>query len=229
MADFQYNQTTEQDAMLEMVEYWADKVTATGQSIGLNRESAYRQLVQAMRNVLQAVPLNAVKELTSTPGTLTPTNDGNYTDVEVPEDLLTFLNLKLADWQRPVHQTIDPRSDQHRLQYNTKTSGDTYNPVVSNVAEASATNGQVYRCWPQDGAPSVDTFNYLPETAPEEVPNDLRDPIITQAAAYVLVSDKEGGVETMFAITDRLIQGIRRGEKVMVQEAFRQVREQEGS
>jgi hypothetical protein len=227
MATFDYTQTQSQDDMIDLVEFWADKVTATNQTIGLNRDATYRQMVQAMRHVLQRVPLNAVKELTGDGSGQSATNNSSYTEIVVPEDLLTFLNLKLSEWDRPVHETIDPRSNQHRLQYNSVTSGDRRNPVVANVAQASAANGQVYRCWPQDSTPTIDEFNYLPETAPEEVPDGIKDPIITQSAAYVLTSQKEGGVETMFNVTTLLINNIRRGEKMMVQEAMRQVQQEE--
>lgn len=229
MATFNYDSSDQdQSDLLDLVEFWADRVTATNQTIGLNRESTYDQAVQAMRHVLQRVPLEAVKELTADGSGETVTNNGTYTDVEVPEDLITFLNLKLSEWDRPVHETIDPKSNQHRLQYNPKTSGDKRNPVVVDVADAGATNGHVYRCWPQDSTPTVETFSYLPETAPEAVPDNLKSPIITQTAGYALVSQKEGGVETMFNVTTLLINNIRRGKKMMVQEAVQQVQQNEG-
>ena len=227
MATFTYSQASDQDEMIDMVEYWADKVTAAGQSIGITRPSVYKQLVQSMRLVLQAVPFDAVMETPADGSGQTASNDGNYTDVVAPGDLLKFLALRFTDWNRPVHEWVDPRSETAGLQYNSYATGDAQNPVVTRVPDSSAAHGTVFRAWPQDSVPTAKTFEYVPEMAPEKAPDDLQDIIIVQAAGYALVSDNEAGAETAFAIATELIRMIDRGKTPMVQEALQQVRQQQ--
>lgn len=227
MATFSYTDTTAQNDLIDEVEGWADKVTATGQSIGIQRESAYTYLQRAMRNIFQRVPREALDEASADGSGQTATNTGSHTEVELPEDFLIFLNLKLSEWQRRVYETIDPRSDQHRLQYNTHTQADPYNPVIAKVADPTAANGHALLCYPQDATPTLETFAYVPETAPENVPSTLTGPIVIQAAAYVLTSDKEQGIETLMAVADRLVGQIQRGQAPMIQQAFEEVRQQQ--
>lgn len=227
MATFDYTNTQAQDDLIDLVEYWADKVTPTSQSVGINRDSAYRQLVQAMRNVLQRVPRAALDEASADGSSQTATNAGSATEVELPDDFLVFLSVKLSDWERAVYETIDPRSDEHRLQYNTHTQADGYNPTVAKVADPTSSNGHKLLCYPQDSAPTVSLFAYVPETAPENVPSTLVDPIVLQATGYVLAANKEGGAETAMTMATQLVRQIERGQSPMVQQAFEEVRQQQ--
>lgn len=231
MATFDYTETAAQNALIDQVEGWADKVTATNQSIGINRTATYEVYLQdAMRQVLQAVPHDAVKEASADGSSQAATNPGSeYTRVPEPADLLIFMNLELAEWDRPVLETVDPRSDQHRLQYNSFTQADARNPIVVSMADAAAASGKELRCFPQDSTPTLSGFNYIPETAPENVPDALQPAMRAMAASFVLVADKEEGSELMWSVAQRLIQGIRRGQKMMIQQAFEEVRQsQEG-
>lgn len=227
MATFDYTNTQAQDDLIDLVEYWADKVTPTSQSVGINRDSAYRQLVQAMRNVLQRAPRAALDEASADGSSQSATNNGTRTEVELPDDFLVFMNLELSEWERAVYETVDPRSDEHRLQYNTHTQADAYNPTIAKVADPSATNGHVLYCYPQDSTPTVSRFAYVPETAPENVPSTLEDPIVLQATGYVLAANKEGGAETALTMATQLIRQIERGQSPMVQQAFEEVRQQQ--
>ena len=229
MATFSYNSTSDQDDLLDLVEVWADKVTATGQSIGINRSAVYNQAVQAMRMVLQALPLQAVQEVNTDGSGQAVTNGSSWTDVEVPTDLLRFLNLMLAEWDRPVHETRDPRSDLARLQYNPNAAGDARNPEIVKMADSGSGTGMVYRCWPQDSTPSIDQFEYVAETAPEDLPEEIQKPTIMQTAGYVLVSDKEQGFNVAFEVAQELMRRIDRNQTPMIQQAFEEVRDQEES
>jgi hypothetical protein len=227
MATFSYDDTQAQNDLIDLVEYWADRVTATGQSVGLNRESVYRQLVQAMRNVFQRVPRSALDEAAADGSGQGASNNAGRTEIAIPEDFLVFLNVELGSWKRAVYETIDPRSDEHRLQYNSHTQSDPYNPTVAKVADPSAANGHTLYCYPEGTSPTLDRFAYVPETAPEEVPSTLEDPIVLQATGFVLASSKEQGVETAFSLATQMIRQIERGEAPMVQQAFEEVRQSE--
>lgn len=225
MATFTYSSSSDQDDLIDEVEGWADKVTATGQSIGINRESIYQYLARAMRLVLQSVPRDAVDKLASDGSGQSTTNQGSYTQVVIPEDFLIFLSLELSEWKRTVYEWVDPRSDQHRLQYNSFTAADAQNPVVSKVPAPSTANGEAFRCYPQDSGPTLSEFAYVPETAPEDVPSQLVGPMVLQATGFTLVADKEEGSQMAFDIATLLMEQIERGKTPMVQEAYEQVRE----
>jgi len=227
MATFPYNQTADQDALIDQVEYHADMVTATDQTIGINRESTYDQLVKAMRAIFNVAPRRAIDDASADGSGQAATNSHNYTEIPLPDDFSRFLNLRLQEWKRDVYQMVDPRSNRVRLQYNEHTSADLYNPVVAKVAKPSSASGRTIRCWPQDSGPSIDSFAYLPEKAPEDAPEILKEAIILQATSYVLSAQKEKGWQLARQAAREIISQIRVGEQPMVQRAYQEVQEED--
>lgn len=228
MASFTYSSSdSDQNALIDEVEYHADQVTATGQTVGINRDSVYNQLVKAMRAIFTQAPRRAIDDATSDGSAQGASNNASRTEIELPDDFLRFMNLKLAEWKRDVFELVDPRSNRVRMQYNSFTGGDIYNPVAAKVATPNATNGHSLYCWPQDSTPTVETFAYLPELAPESAPEILQEAIILQATSYVLAAQKEQGWQMMQAAAQQLLQQIQVGEQPMVQRAFEQVQSED--
>lgn len=231
MASFSYSNTTSQDGLIEEVEYHADRVTATGQTIGLNYEAIYDNLVKSMRHVLNVAPRFAVDDAAFDGSSQTPTNTNEYTKVPLPDNFSRFMELRLGDWKREVYELTDPRSNRVRLNYNSKTTADLQNPVVAKVPDpgGSQTPGQALRCWPQDapsGTPAIDRFAYVAEMAPEEVPEILKEAVVLKATAYTLAADKEQGWQIMDQAFRQIITQIEAGQQPMVQQAMREAQEQ---
>jgi len=227
MATFSYSDTTDQNGLIDQVEYHADRVTATNQTIGINRSAAYDQLVKAMRLILGgAAPRRAVDESASDGSGQSVKNANSRTEIELPDDFMRFLSVRLSEWQREVYELVDPRSNVVRLQPNSVTARDTYNPIAAKVATPSVSSGQSLYCWPQDSSPAIDSLVYVPETAPENMPSTLEDAMVLHATGYVLAAEKEQGAEVAFQLADRLLQQIEKGQRPMVQQAYQEVQQQ---
>jgi len=215
MPTFTYNGDPAQDTLIDRVEYHADKVTPSGQTVGINRQSVYKQLSEAARTIVRQVPRTIVNPVSAVGNGATANNVQMYTEIELPEDFLRFLHVKLSSWIRPVHFLVDPRSDQWRMQYNAQSRADIYNPVVSIMAKPQVTGKQVIQMFPQGTTPTIEFMPYVPETAPEDMPTELRDPMVQRATGRVLQAQKEPGAEAAFAKAQRQINNLDVGELQM--------------
>lgn len=227
MATFTYGQTTAQNDLISQVEYHADQVTATGQTIGVNRESVYDNLVTAMRNVLNAAPRFALDKAAADGSGQGAVNTNNYTVVSLPDDFSRFMQIRFESWEREVYEMVDPRSNRVRLQYNQFTAADPYNPVVAKVPDPGGASGEAIRCWPQDPTPTLSMFDYVPEVAPEDAPEILKEAIILWATSYTLAAEKESGWELMRQAAQVVLSQIEKGQQPMVRQAIQQARELE--
>ena len=229
MATFSYGQTTAEDDLIEEVEYHADRVLATGQTIGLNYEAIYGNLIKAMRHVLNTAPRFAVDKAAADGSGQSANNVNEYTEVVLPDDFSRFMDLRLADWKREVFELTDPRSSQVRLQYNVKTQADLQNPVIAKVPDPGGTSGEALWAWPQDSTPTIDRFTYVAETAPESIPQILKEATILKATSYTLAAGKEEGWQIMDNAYQQIITQIEAGQQPMVQQAIQKAREIEDS
>jgi hypothetical protein len=204
----------DQEELIDRVEYQADRVTPSGQSVGLNREAVYLQLDEAADVVLRQAPRDLIDAATTDGASATINNPAGsvFSEVELPADFLRFMLIQLGDWKRPVAQTIDARTDQFRHQYNTYTQADTTNPVVAKLPDPTTSNGQILHCYPQDGTPSISRFAYIGETAPENMPEGLKDIMVLRATARVLQAQKEQGAQAAQARADQQLQSLRTGQ-----------------
>jgi hypothetical protein len=226
MATFSYDDTTSQNDLIAQVEVHADKVTPDTQSVGINREAVYDHLVTSMRNIFNAAPRHAIDKASADGSGQTISNINEYSEIELPDDFSRFLSLRLDSWMRELYELVDPRSNQVRLQYNTYTSADGYNPVATKVADPTGASGEKVRAWPQaSSTPTITEFTYLAETAPENAPEILKEAIILQATSYTLAADGEEGWDVMRQASNIILRQVEAGQQPMVQQALRRAQE----
>jgi hypothetical protein len=213
MPTFTFDDTNDdQVAVVQHVEYRVDQVTAQGNTTPVNRESTYAELVNAARSVLRRVPRELVYPAAKdASGSVTPSNEDNKTVIPVPDDFVRFLRVELADWEQAVDEFIPLDSSRYRLQNNPFTSADNAHPVAALAPHFPDGVTQAVECFPADSLPSVSTFAYVPATAPENVPDELRDAVVWEGAARVLQSTKEEGAGAAFEASTRAISGLRYG------------------
>jgi hypothetical protein len=200
--------------LVDRVEYHAERVTPQGETVGLNTSSIEKQLEEAARVMLRKAPLRVVARLAVT-GSVALTNKAGpppYTEIEVPTDWLRHVHVMLADWERPVYELIDSRSNQHRLQVNSQTQADAYNPVL--VLDTNGTD-VVLRGYPQDSAPDYAHLAYVDEVPPDGMPEVLIDPMVLRAASRVVQSSMEAGHEPLANRAQRRLAAIKTGERPM--------------
>jgi hypothetical protein len=214
MASFTYDPDTtpSQETLVERVEYRVDQVTAQGQTTPVNRKSTYQELVEAGRSILRRVPRELVYPAAADgSASVAPTNDGRKTVIPVPDDFIRFLRVRLPEWKHAVDEFVPLDSSRYRLQANPFTSADEAHPIASLAPYFSGSVNQAVECYPQDATPTVELFAYVPDTAPEQIPEELRDALTWEAAGRVLQSTKEDGAGAAFEASTRAISGLRYG------------------
>lgn len=222
MADFDYNQDPDQDALLREVRLHADQLTASGQTVGQDDADVYGHLVRAMRQVINGAPREALDKAANDGSGGQVDNTQSYTEVEVPDDFSRFMLLRLESWNADVYDLADPRSSKVQLQFNEATRNDSYAPVATKIPDPGGDTGEALQCWPQGEGPTLEVFAYVPEMAPEDTPDVLGDAIILWATSYLLSSQREDGWSVMRDAASILLRQIKVGELMTRQEAIEQ-------
>lgn len=195
-----------QSALIDRVEYRTDQVTAAGQTIGLNRASVYDEMVEAARSVLRKAPMAVILDAAQDGSASTVSSQDAYALVECPEDFLRFLSLQLAAWKRPVYELTDPRTDLYRLQFNSRSASDTYNPVVVLTPNSTgATGKQALQAFPGGDSPTIASFEYVGTTAPENMPDELLDAMLWETAGRALQAQKEDGAGAAYELAQQAV------------------------
>jgi hypothetical protein len=192
---------TDQSDLVSKVEFKLDEVTADGQTIGTNQSRIYEQAVEAMRTIITLAAANPVlrprvyelaKDASSSSGSPVTTSDqGGYLRLEMPDDYIEFVRLRLAGWDLPVANTsehyLSDDDKRYRIIKNSYSAPDASRPAVVQVSDPSIASGVVLEAYPSDtSADPVAVFSYLGDTAPEDVPYLLEEVLLYEAAANVL-------------------------------------------
>lgn len=212
---FTYDDTTAQNDLIEKVEKRADQVVATGQTVPINRETTYAELVAAMRHVLQRAPENVVRaEMLDGASTANAgaTDETRYLEVPLPDDYIRFVRIKLTEWEIAVDDLVDVHTNAYRLQANQYAAADRYHPLAAIVAKGGS---QVLECYPTDAqADPVEVFSYIGEVAPENLSDQLiLDAVLWDATGRILQEERDEWAEAAFANAGRALEGNRYGTK----------------
>jgi len=201
---------TDQATLIDRVEYRSDQVTAAGQTIGLNRESVYDEMVEAARSTLRKAPMAVILDATQDGSGAAITDEGAYAKIECPDDFLRFLSLQLDTWKRPVFELTDPRTNLYRLQFNSRAASDTYNPIVVLTPNSTGANGkQALQAFPApSGALSITSFEYVGTTAPENMPEELLDAMLWETTGRALQAQKEEGAGPAYELAQQAINNL---------------------
>lgn len=212
-----YNNTTQQNTLIERVEYRCDQVTARGQTVPLNRPSVYQELEESSRSVLRRAPREAVY-----PAALDGTAEleaakslsGMKLVLPLPAGFLRFIRLQLADWLVPVDELIPVGTSLYRLQANQYAAADLAHPMAVLVPNFTSLSKQALEAYPGKNTigsvSSVTLFAYVGETAPETMPDDLMDAMLWDATGRVLQNTKQHeGAAKAFEAAERALVNLR--------------------
>jgi hypothetical protein len=233
-----------QRALVDLTEFRIDQLTTTGQTPAINHDLIYSELQKAARIVLERVPNNLVY----TAGVAKPVTwhmdrqiqeHGRFY-VLVPEDFIRFLRIHLSHpyqdwrWHSSVYDLLDPRSNAYRLQLNPNSQAGLTAPQAALVPYYTAyideeveppiveQYHQAIECFPPppyvSGAKAYVMLEYVPVTAPEEMPSRLQDAVVWYAAYSVAVSvrafEAAGAAEKSFQQTMSALNIGMKGEEV---------------
>jgi len=223
MPAFSYNDTDEEDAVIDRVQYYADLVTKNEQTIGIDEGNVYRNLVAAMTQVFNSAPEAALDRESKDATDQDATNEHSRTEIVIPDGFMRLLELRLDGWGREVYDWYAPTSEVVSLQYDEYTRHGPDDPVVAKVPAPGAPSGHAFRCWPQSKAESTDRFAYLGETRPENISSPLQEPVAMWAASYTLSAGKYEGAgltrEAAIVYLNALADGRRMAGPEALQEA----------
>jgi hypothetical protein len=205
------DQNPDQKELIELVEHRIAKATASDQTIGITRATAYRELVESVRQVARKAPSEYLYPLAIDDASGGVTTDAIHTEVTCPDNFLRFLHIKLGDWKREVTDLTPFGSDAWRLQWNKFSQADIYNPQAT--LKPKGADAQVVQCFPPDSTDTVDEFVFVTDDqAPESVPDELKDVISYLAASRMLANERQyDAAQALKANAGELLGGVRFG------------------
>lgn len=118
-----------------------------------------------------------------------PENRG--TIIELPEDYLRFLSLKMKGWKRVATNTYPDTSILYEHQVYEKRRGTSNNPMVFTVPHAPGENGSKRGLEVFPVSDAVENLIYVPYATVETIPEELHDLVAWKAVVSVLLIMKE--------------------------------------
>ena len=119
--------------------------------------------------------------------------------VPCPTDFLRFLNIKLSTWAVSVSELIEEQDPKYRKQKSISwTRGTELKPAAALVSFSDYQSGEINSTYPNNGlaiecfssrtvVPTLAAFNYVPKTAPVDMPEDLIDAMVWECAGRTLL------------------------------------------
>jgi hypothetical protein len=194
-----YNDTTEQNQLLDRVEYRADMVSQQGQAIGLPRPDVYEEMEAAALQLLTTAARPIVAgAATDAAGSAPVTGIDGGAEVELPTGALRVLSVRLAEWAQTLYRLTEPGSRRFRVAAQPTTRAKPSRPVAAWVA-ASSGGAPALRCYPAATDPTVERLLLLTETPPEAMPARLMDPLLWETVGRALQADNLTGAESAYA------------------------------
>ena len=183
-------------ALVQLVEFRADQITGTGQTIGVNKERIYAELELAARKVLRTARRELVFAHATEDAASLNTDKVTVNDrlrLPLPADFLRFLRIECENWQFPVDELTPSDSERYRAQANEYSRADSFHPVAAIVPYGTAP-GYAVEPFPASAADEpVTEFFYVAETDPEDMPDTLKDAMVYYAATSVLLNERRPG------------------------------------
>jgi len=136
--------------------------------------------------------------------------------IPCPTDFLRFVNIRLSTWSKPVTELIPEENEaEYTAQKTIKwTRGTQLKPKAAlisfadyteaEISESIPNNGLAIECFTSKTLPTIGQFYYVPRIEPNQLPDDLVDPVVYQCAARVmLIVNQKDRAETAFAMVQK--------------------------
>ena len=211
-----------QIAVVNLVEYRIDAVTAGGDTESVNQQSIYEIMELVSRDILRSVDLDRVL-FAGSDGTSTADaakvdaglSANNYLIVPAPSDFLRLLRIQTSEWKRPVDVASQVMANRYVRRFNPGSAPDTSRPMAAVVTRPLAGATHAVECYPliTFSTVTVSAFYYAAEVAPESMPTEFKDAMIADSAARVLFTtgDMERGLAQK-QISEQLLRPMRTGQ-----------------
>jgi hypothetical protein len=128
--------------------------------------------------ILKILPLR-VLEHTDIPGKVAIEDE--VATIPLPGDFIRIAKVKFTDWKRPVLAAIPDNNPLYKLQSNPFLRAGKVKPVVALAVKDGEASLECFTTSIKDGA----ELKYIAKALPEQLPDDLIEPLTWQCAAIV--------------------------------------------
>lgn len=192
-----YAGTIEQDAIIRLVEFRADQLTLDSQVLGQNYSRIYEALEESSRKVLRKarreIALPAVVDDAVNRNAHTTLSASKLT-VTLPDNFIRFVRMECSHLTIPIDGLLEMERDMYRLQASPYSGADAFRPIAFLVPDGGTSKMAIELYPGTEEENPITSFFYLPETAPEEIPDVLVDGMVYDAAASLLLHLRENEV-----------------------------------
>lgn len=194
--------TQSQSALVDRTLRKIDALDAPGLNIVSSHGEIYKNLQEAARHLLQTAPLRLLHGLVADGTTAVNAEvvantlmTGTHFKVPLPSDYARLVELQLSGWT--MTRTNEDISSDSLVVYRKYLRGEvatTGEPVIFLTYYSDSTTAwagtQALDVYPGTGelVTPVTYFKYIPDTAPESVPNTLMEALIWLAAGYLVTA-----------------------------------------
>lgn len=161
--------TEDQEALVDVVEWRIDHVTAEGQTPAFNHDAIYAEMKDATRWLINQAPKRLVAFLTEDGSSLTPVERDSSLVIPLPATYLRFLSIKMNTWLVPATDLVEPTSNLYRLQANPYSRADTHGPVAAWIDYPSGPANIAIETFPKGDPAAAFEFSYVKYLAPEAI------------------------------------------------------------
>jgi hypothetical protein len=144
-------------------------------------------LDEAANKTLLDAPLHILDPVKSDVATGTQEDEDKIGYIQLADNFLRFVSLKMSDWKREVTEPITSKDKRYRVQRNKYTRGGTAKPVaVFSYRTITGEQKRVIEYYSVDTSHAIDWFYYIQETSAEDVQSNLVPSLSWTAAGIIL-------------------------------------------
>jgi len=187
---------------LELINYVKakiDEIIPEGEGVQFSEESSpnisdpYNLFINSIldetaKKTLMSTPVHVIVPTDASTQTVTADSGGDKIGyIQLPDNFLRLISLKMTDWEREVNFAITTYDPLYALQRNKYVRGGISKPVIAYswrvISDASK---RVLEYYSVDENHTIEKFLYVPETVAEEVQSNLVDAMTWFCAGMVL-------------------------------------------
>ena len=176
-----------------------DEIIPEGEGVQFNVEAEpnvsdpYNLLInsildEAAKRTLMSAPIHVIEPTDASSQTVTADAGGDKIGyIELPDNFLRLISLKMTDWEREVNEAITTYHPGYKMQRNKYVRGGVSKPVaVYAWRKIGAVQKRVIEYYSVDTNHTIESFFYVPETVAEEVQSNLLDALTWFCASMIL-------------------------------------------
>jgi hypothetical protein len=140
-------------------------------------------LDESAKEVLLKAPVHRLTVTSSSNAGTAATGDAKTGTIDIPNDYLRLVELKMTDWLRPVTELVPQGTPLANMQYNKYLRGGLNKPVA---VLSHRSDKMVIEYFTIDTKHTVERFLYIKKDVAENVPEILQDALCWICASRVL-------------------------------------------